>query len=423
MSVSEDVLTAAFAEKNAWPGTLSKGIGVLVILALGLIPVYKFGSGGFQPVDAFIVMLMITALFVKDVHEDIKKHVYLLLPFIIWAVLVNLGYYLSYKADVSLMLLVTVAYNFCVLWCFTTIFTEVLSKKGIGYIYLGLTLALILVFTVKGHREWEGARSSYSFNNPNQLAFFCIFAYSVILLLMQYRKDYNINDKVYYIFDIIILLTIQYLLWKALSRAGLVASMVLTLALVRKIFSKELFIPVSVVISVLLIFFLVINPTFIQDRLASRDQESISEGALERRIGSAVLYPMRNLKGIKVIIGTGALFVERENPMRFKGYFTEVHNMLGHVLWVYGLIGLLLFVPWLIKSVWEARILRDGLFIWAAFLAFGIGGVVVRSRVFWIIQGLLLALVGLKLRNEKQRGSSDAAVEIRGDQVESKPPI
>jgi hypothetical protein len=196
----------------------------------------------------------------------------------------------------------------------------------------------------------------------------------------------------------------------------LAASFILTIALIRKIFSKELFIPISIAMTVTMIFFLYINPSFIQNRLAIRNQKSLSEGFLQRRLESAVLYPMRNLTGLKILYGTGSVYSHmNEEPLVRDPWrsYVEVHNMFGHVLWVYGIIGLLLYLPWIVKSVWEDHILKDGLFVWAAFLAFSIGGVLVRSRMFWIIQGLMLALVLLKLQTRKKLYSSDPAAELR----------
>jgi hypothetical protein len=415
MPASENTLTMESTVKSAWPGTASKWIGLFVILGLGLMPVYLFESGWFQIVDPFFVVLIVISFFLSSVHERIKDHILLLLPFIIWTVIINIGYYLTYGSSVNVMLFFTMMYVFFILFCFTTIFAELLKKNGLKIIYIGLVLACIAIFTTTGHRVWEGARFSYSFNNPNQLGIYSIFLYSTILLLMQYQIDYNINDKIYYVFDVIILIISQYLLWKSLSRAALAASAILHIALIRKLFSKPTVVPVAVVVSFVMIYLLFINPTFIEDRLAARHPESVGEGFVERRIDTAVIHPMRNLKGVKILIGTGALFVEErvKGHMVTKKLFAEVHSLFGHVIWVYGLIGILLFLPWIIKSIWEDRILKDGLFIWAAFFAFSVGGVVIRARAFWIIQGLMLALVALKLENRKEPYSSDSVGELR----------
>ena len=404
MSVTEDTLTREFPIGTAWPGTVSWVIGLLVILALGLVPVYKFASGGFQLADPFIVVLIVMAFFIKDVNEHIKKHVYLLVPFIAWTIIVNGGYYLIYHIPASIRLMITSVYDFFILWCFTIILYEVLKKKGLIYIYLGLLLGVVAIFAVPGLQEWEAVRFSYSFNNPNQLALYCLILYSSILLLMQYRIDHEIKNKIYIVFDVIILIAIQYLSWQAISRAGMVASLFLHIALIRKIFSWRMFVPVSLAVSIPILYILFFDPSFIQERIAARDPAKLATEAVQVRIRTAIIRPMENLTGIKILVGTGSVDVkDKKHPVVISPgeYRMEVHSMFGHALWVYGIIGLLLYAAWIFKSIWETRILKDGLFVWAAILAYSVGGVIIRFRSFWILVGLMLALVGLKLM-EKQ---------------------
>jgi hypothetical protein len=416
MSMPADVHRADFIEKTTWLGTIPQFIGLMVVFTLGLIPVYKFDRGGFQIVDPLICVLIITALFINKLNIQIKNHIYLLLPFIIWTALVNIGYYIMYPVypmypfPMNLSLMINMVYSFTILWGFAIIFSEILNKKGLLYVYLGLIMAIIAVFTVKGGYAWEGIRFSYSFKNPNQLALFCLITYSIVILLMEYKRENNIENNILFVMDVVIVIIIQYLLWQAMSRAGLAASLFLHIAFIRKLFSKKLFVPVSLAVSLPLIFIIIINPTFIQKRLEVRKPDKFSEGAVAERFESAVFEQLNRLKGVRILYGTGARSYGNQADPLTRVTTTEVHNMFGHVLWVYGIIGVLFYLIWIIKTIWETRILKDGLFIWGAILAFSMSGVVMRSRMYWILLGLMLAMVGLKLLKKEKPYLSDSHV-------------
>jgi hypothetical protein len=75
--------------------------------------------------------------------------------------------------------------------------------------------------------------------------------------------------------------------------------------------------------------------------------------------------------------------------------------MFGDVLWRFGIIGLILYIFWIARTIWEVRILPNTLFIWAAILLYSVSGIIFRFRSFWLIVGLMMALLNMHLRKTK----------------------
>ena len=370
--------------------------GVLITLCLGLIPINKFPSGGFQVVDPFIVILIIMTVFSKIDKDKILEQTKTLLPFIIWTVVINVIFFLIYNNTMNIKLLLNMIYIYLLYYAFSLWFFEIIYDKKIIFLYCGLVISVICVFTVKGWYEWEGARFSYSFNNPNQLALYCLILYATVLLLMQYKIDNDIQNNIYYIIDAVIIVVVHYLLFKAISRSALAGTIFLELVLIKKFFSKKLFIPISMIITMCAIFLIFINPTFIQDRIGARNPESLGSGFFQKRMESSVLGPLRQLEGIGILVGSGFTFGGPKNVIQKSQAIPEVHNMFGHVLWIYGIIGLLLYLYFLFNIIRQNSILRDTILIWCAILAYSVGGVVYRFRSFWVLVALMTALSCLK---------------------------
>ena len=383
---------------------MSRWLGFLLAICLGLVPINKFASGGFQVVDPFMVALIVVAFYLPPLGQPLKKLVLSLLPFIIWSNIINLGYFAFSGTIHNIKLSFNMAYVFFMLYAFTKVFREVFDSGGIFYVYLGLFISLITVFTVRGWYEWEGARFSYSFNNPNQLALYCLLVLLMVILLLQYKIEMNIRNKLYFTFDAMVIVILHYLALQAISRSGLSAIVVADIYLLKKMFSKKLFVPISLSISIGVSLLLLLNPTFIQDRLAARNPDSFGKGAFQSRVESMIIKPMQSFTGIKILIGTGMHYAEKEGFLRemFKEDDFEVHSMFGHVLWAYGIIGLALYLYWVVTAIVKGWILPDTKWVWAAILTYSVGGVVIRFRSYWILLGLILALVILKTSLSKE---------------------
>gem|GEM_PF-3494746 len=391
------------------PERVNWWLGLLVTLALSSVTVYMFPSGGFQYVDLIIVPIIAIAFlfFNSELEDRVRRHVLFLLFFVIWASIVNIGFFLYYQYINILYKLINMIYIFFILYAFSVAFAQILKKQALSYIYIGLVLSIIAIFTISGNYEWTGARNSYSFNNPNQLGLYAIILYATVLLLMRYKQEFNINNYSYFIIDIGLIIVSQFLLWQAISRSALAASLFLHFILIKNIFSKRLFVPIFLALTVCFSYILVVNPTYIQERIAARNPEKLAPGFVQRRVESCILLPLEHVHGIQILIGTSGTYVinamRGENSALLgakRSYLPEVHNMFANVLATYGLIGLGFFLWWILKSILECRIIKDGLWVWAAILTYSFGGVIYRFRPFWILVALMMALINIKIQSK-----------------------
>jgi hypothetical protein len=384
-------------------------LGLLAILSMGLIPINIFPIGGFQIADVFITILIAYYILKKsELENKVKTHIYLLLPFIIWTNIVLGGYLLIYVNFRLLITAINMLYAFLMLFAFSKIWNELLSKKAYQYIYSALILSVICVFTFKGLISWEDMRYSFSFNNPNQLGLFALIFLAITIVLMQQKKADNIANIIYFSLDIFFILLAHYWAFMALSRATFAAFLLLDICLLKNMHSQKLFLPVASAIFVGGILMLFINPTFIQQRIEARGTHRFGESALEERIKIGITEPMKDLKGIKLLFGTGQIPVLQVNDpgdTRFRNDKNkiEVHNMFGNVLWSYGIIGLSLYVFWIAKIIWEVRVIPNALYIWGALLTFSVSGVLFRSRSYWLVLGLMMALLNIEMTKDKKK--------------------
>lgn len=382
--------------------------GLLVICCLGFIPINTFPHGGFQVVDIFIVLLTIYYIFEGSKLDDVvQHHIFLLLPFVIWVQIVMISYSLFYKHISFILPAINILYAFFMLYTFGNMWIELLSTKDYKYIYIAFVIAIMCIFTFKPAKLSTSYRLAYSFNNPNQLALYSLLFISSIIVLIQQKIDNNNNNIIYYILDIFFILIGHYFIFMAITRAAVAAVVFLDICLMKKLFSKNMFLPVASILVAGVAVLMIFNPYFIQQRIEMRGSHRFTGSAFEERVEEAIAEPMKDLKGFKILFGTGQIPAAKlYGQDRIKAGLgergIEVHNMFGNVLWSYGVIGLILYAFWIGKTIWEVRIVPNTLFIWAAILTFSIGGVVIRVRSYWLVVGLMMALWSLKIADDKK---------------------
>jgi hypothetical protein len=386
-------------------------LGFIFILVLALLPIYAFSSGGFQIVDVplvLIILLVLLSNYEKDIYLTL---VYYLIPFTVWATLVNATYFIFNNDLWFLKATIVVVYSPILLYVFTRIFINILNNGNIIIIYSGLILSVILSFIVKGPPS-EEERSILSFNDPNQLGYFAAILLSYVILLIKYKEFIKYKKLLYYAFDAIIIIVAHYFLLLALSRSAIAAFIVLDLCLLKNMLNLKIIFPLIIFGGAAIIAFSILNPKFIEERMHARDSSHYSKEEIERGLESRVLDPIWRMEGIEFLFGKGqggllkkrgSVSVVQGKP---KGYGGESHNMFGEVFRAYGIIGLTLFLVWLIKAIWRSRHFHDGLWIWAGLMLYNFGNYGIRFRAFWILLAFLLAMAGfLYLRlNEDQTG-------------------
>ncbi len=370
-------------------------MNLFLVAALGLLPVYVFGSGGFQLVDIPVLFLLWIALTSKYEKDQYLQAILWLLPFILWSVLVNCSYFLLITNMWFLKGAVTLSYDIVLLFCFSIIFTKILDKNNIKYIYLGLILSIILCLFVKGVPDEDVERVTLSFNDPNQLGYYAATLIVYVILLLKFKEINHYHKIAFYIGDVILIGFAHIFLSLCLSRSAMAAFLVLDICLLKNTKNLRIFLPVFFCGLIALIFMLYVNPHFLEQRIAVRGTESYSEGALTEGFKERTLSTLNYLQGIEVLVGKGSGpsgKVGMAAMQGVKGYGGEAHNLFVDALRSYGLVGLCLLAFWFIKAMLTTWKMKDALFIWMGLLAYNMGNNGVRFRPFWIVLALLFAM-------------------------------
>jgi hypothetical protein len=166
----------------------------------------------------------------------------------------------------------------------------------------------------------------------------------------------------------------------------------------------------------------VIDSEFLQRRLEARPHHFESE-AFFNDLQERIAKPLRSMKGLQMVTGTGAglgdqteeerggpVPEETEEVPKFlvdllEAYgpvawslepSIEAHNLFADIFRAYGLIGLVLFVPWLFKLVWDTRKVPDALWVWMGLMTYNMGNNGIRFRSLWILIALIVTVEGVR---------------------------
>jgi hypothetical protein len=368
-------------------------MNLILVITLGLLPVYIFGSGGFQLVDIPVLFLIAIALRGKYEKDQYLKTILLLLPFVIWSVLVNCGYYLYIRNTWFLKGAITLTYDIVLLVVFSIIFTKVLDKKNIKYIYYGLILSIVLCLSLRGVPEEDVERVTLSFNDPNQLGYYAATLMVYVILLTKFKEINNYHKPAFYLCDVIIIAFAHIFLSLCLSRSAMAAFLVLDICLLKNTKNLRIFLPVVFCGIMASIFMMYVNPHFLEQRIAVRGEESYTENALTEGFKDRTTSTLNYLEGIEWLVGKGSgPGLPKSVMSTVKGSTGEAHNIFFDALRSYGLIGLGLLAFWFLKAILSTWKMNDALFIWMGLLAYNMGNNGVRFRPFWIVLALLFAM-------------------------------
>jgi hypothetical protein len=216
------------------------------------------------------------------------------------------------------------------------------------------------------------------------------------IILFGYKLNAAATFWQYYIFDVFLIISAHVILFLAASRAGLLAMLVLDLCLIKNMALKKGFVVCLLTLLIAGMYLFLVNPGAIGQRLESRQKQRFTIEGIQADL-LARLSPLTTLNALELLIGKGIgptktvpdqVISRKDNNLGI-----ETHNMFGWILEHYGLIGLSFFLLWLFPFCWRSRAVKDAMWIWASLLTFGMSGVLVRSRLFWIFLGLLSAIL------------------------------
>jgi len=375
-------------------------LGVLLILCLGLVPVYLFPSGGFQIIDIPLsIIIAASLLFGEKLIIRKYRNIFLfLLPFVLWVCIVNGLYYIKYENPSFLYGTIPVVYGFFLLISFTIIFHKILTYKQIAFIYLGLVLSLFLCLIAKGYSE-EG-RAVLSFNDPNQVGYFAIFLVCYVIFLNNYREIIDNKNIKYDILNILILFFAHYLVILSFSRSTILAFIFLDLCLIKNIKNIRYLIAVLLTSIIFIIVLFLFKPTLIEEKYTLR-KEHLEEKIVLTHLKMRWLDPFSDYNGIDFLFGAGTgARISSDMGKASKRFHSEVHNLFGEILRAFGIIGLLLFGLWLYKFIKTIKNIKDIYWILGSIFIYNLGIYGLRWRAFWIFFSLLLALSNITYQNK-----------------------
>ena len=367
-------------------------LGGVLVLALGLLPVYLFPSGRPQVVDVPLIILLAACFFRRNRPAPaLRRNLMPLLPVVAWAALVNGTYFLLHPTDYQpLFKSAELLYTFFIFWAFSYLFRDFLEAGRLGVLYAGLFLSLFLVFTVKGYSE-EGIRSILSFNNPNQLGYYALLLTCWVALLLHLKEKNGNARAIFWWGDVVLLFVAHFLALLSLSRGAILGLFLVDMWIFPRLSRRILifFVPLILVALVVLIW----KPAVIEERLAGRPGREITPETAQVELEKRVFHQFSIMEGIHYLVGRGGRSFTPQEKARG---IHEVHNIFGEIFRCYGLIGLGLFSFWLAGFLWRSRVVPGGLFVWGALLMYNMSHYGLRFRSFWLLLAFLNAMIWLE---------------------------
>jgi hypothetical protein len=162
---------------------------VLLFLGLSLSSFYIFPSGMPQPTDFLLIGFagVMTIMALGDKHLDVSPFALCWGLLVFWVVLVCLGWTLILESTGFFMYPTFFFFNFLVGMTLLR-FLRVYGERAKGLIHSAVSIALLVAASQVLVQLAAGTnRTTGSFNNPNQLAYFSLCGIVVLMLLDDFR--------------------------------------------------------------------------------------------------------------------------------------------------------------------------------------------------------------------------------------------
>jgi hypothetical protein len=372
---------------QALPGPTGGGHGLVLAwwaLYLLLSPFYVFKSGNPQPADLLLVLLSPLVLIIFAFRIHVQKEILLLaLSFLGWIMIVNIFWWAQYYNDGFLLASSFYLYNMLVFFAVIAMHS-VLRERFINvsrmllFALIGIQFVVIVLGLDAG-----GIRRSGTFNNPNQLGYWCLLIACCVVVLRG-RDRLTTGDT-------IALLAAWYLAAESLSRGAMYAFLVLAgIAFAFRGINMRGLILIAVAAALGAIA-LSANPSRLPGLMdidvyerfnrrvemrSAEDQDEVSGRGYDRIFE----YPQH------LLFGAG----EGEHSRFRDAGDTEFHSTFGVLLFHYGAIGSVLF-GLLLVSVFR-RAPWGHVLLLVPIGLYGLTHQGLRFTLFWIFLGLVVAM-------------------------------
>lgn len=402
----EDTRMASAVKETSVKGFLDRMILVLVGLYFIMKPFY-FWRSGLPQISDFLIFFSFLLFSLKSgllLHYPKNNRTLFILStcFFFYVVLVNVVWFVILDFDTDfLQIAVFFAFNIGVLLYFTMLhnrYKDVLMRV----IYRGALLSALIqgaIFMASG--GFQGQRNIGTFNNPNQLGYYGLLTFGLLIFTSQRIKVSPVTFLSGVAASIVLTLT-------SLSKAAMIAYAILIMGyLFTPGENKKLKRKVNMMVFLVCMVVIMVgsyrpelfgdNPllTGVQDRVSNIGSDTDDSLAM-RGYDRISEYPQY------WIFGAGEGAYERFNNVTY-----EFHSTLGTVQVSYGIIGLLQFL-FLLYYVLRRNGFK-GWYILACLLIYGLAHNGLRNSMFWML--LSLYTTGVRVPSLKKEAVPKKAAE------------
>lgn len=352
------------------------------ILYILLSPVYIFSKGLPQPADYLLFFCGFPALFVAMIrHRGGLSKVFLFgMLFAVLTLAINLIHFSFLQNDRLLKHSIYYIFNFSAFY-YTLIMFKQSPETMNRLIYIAVAASIVFQFIYAPlFGTVELFRNTGTFNNPNQLAYWCILSACILIVIKR--------DQPFTLLDLALFAMLFYLQSLSLSKAGLIVSALL-LPIIVFLPNMPNFGKILALIGILaFIITQVIDPQTLGQKLTQVEQLSAvadrinnigtesDDSASGRGYDRIIKYPHYILYGA----GEGAF-------SRFGVGAQEIHSGLGTLLFSYGISGFIFFLMFVYAVFY--RVPRQYYLLLGLVFLFGIPHQNIRFTYFWVFLGIV----------------------------------
>ena len=390
----------------------------LFLLYIAVKPFYVFESGSFQPGDFVFVACFLVFLYYSGSGTILhSKFDYILIVFVIFVFLVNFVYFSLYRESEFILSTLYYIFNLALVLVARRLLLDKSFLRKLFWVCRGcLYLQIIIYFAGLGnyYMDENGVTDRYlgTFNDPNQLAFYC---FCLLMAMYIIEKIYGIRNTVI-VFDYGAFMFIVYL---SASTGMLLAFIVFFVLYVLMLLVSPLFeinpdrkrkllwalLGVVAIVAISVYFNREISAVLNKSEIFSRllEKETLSTSTSRSEISGISIWQERNIDKLYIypqynILGAGQGYFSRFWQAHSSG---EIHSTLFSILFCYGIIPTFLFVYW----IWT-NIRKTTLYFIPVFAALAVESITLlnqRQPLFW-----LLFLLAYSYRIMEDRRYEDA---------------
>jgi len=348
---------------------------VLLGLGMALSSLYVFPSGQPQPAD-FILLAFVGvmgAMALRDEHLALSPFMAVWTLMVLWVLLVCLAWALIMQSSAFFIRAAFFLFNLLVGMALLR-FLSVYSEGAYGLIRAAVSIALLISASQVVVQLTLGVgRTTGSFNNPNQLAYFSLCGIVVLMLLDDFHPRLRPLTLAGLGAGVVGILAAS-----SLAAMGGLVLVAVGWAMANVTNLRHL-VRLGVVVTGVLALLLVIDShsqSQVRQNLQARLEvapDKVDRMVEERQFDRLLMFPHY------VILGAGEAERQRFAPHDRH----EIHSSFVTMLFAYGLPGLVLFLAVLVTAVWHAP-----LYVWVGLagpLLYSVTHNGLRTTLFWIV--------------------------------------